>query len=321
LNGHTIIIVVASALLGCAKAEERPEPAAATDAVVSDFQATEERALGFRDEHGYFLVKGPSGWKHHGDALWRTGLALSALSCTAGQDTEAALALMLQELKGGLWRHPSRPTSISMDQTLPLYLAVASRVKRCPERAAFWKPLLALHRDFMAESGNRLNPYADTTLPLDFDYLRDLLLSELDLAGRPHTDRRLLLEAQLWAWVWAVRHSYRQDDQGQFVATLDKAACYRVNLAWVAIETMETLGERVSDNARNMICAETEGMGLATMDEWCGRGGLQEFLEKWQPNVWDVAFQRCPAWEGPDCVGDECAGVDKLVALRKKYAL
>ncbi len=217
-----------------------------------------------------------------------------------------------------------------MDQVLPYYLAVARQIGKCPRSAEAWRETLTLHRDFMQDTGDRLNPNSDEKLPVGFDYVRDLLLSRLDLAGEPSDDRKKFLETELWLWALAVRHSpaeikqmhpeltRRVDAQPKLFA---KAACFRVNLAWIAASAIDALGKPMSESMRGNFCGATDGLGLEHVDHLCGRPGLDEFLASWQANQWDDKFQRCRDWETPDCIGDQCAGIDKLEAMVEKYQL
>jgi hypothetical protein len=351
----TILYVVLH-LLGCDKAKEPSKPLEPTDPIVEDYIQTAIRVMDHTDQFGYVIVKGPYGeFKHQGDALWRSGLALAAMPCGTAMAIRQALATMVNELSGGLWRHPTLAQGISMDGALAFYLAMAARVARCPEETASWQSLMASHLRFMAANGDRLNPDSDVTLPAEFDFVRDQVAHKLGLAGEPHSDRQILLEAELWAWTLAVRHSPDQvatilteeaDEQSHYVdlspnldadsrsralrqiaakqgkepVEVGKAACFRVNLAWMSLRTIEHTDRMVTRWGRDRFCEASQDMGLTLVDSWCGRGGLAAWLEAWKPSRFDFQFQRCN-WEDSDCDGDSCGGVDKLHAMTELYDL
>lgn len=329
----TLFITSLILVVSCSKTKDRADSLPADDAVMSSYSLVVDRVMQHFDDTGFAIVWGPDGLaKHHGDGLWRTGLALAAMPCDKGSRQLDALEAMTAELGGGFWRHPSIPDKISMDGALAIYLAAAARTTRCPSEADRWATIMTMHRDFMAGSDKRLNPHDSTAiLPLGFDAVRDQVFHRLGLVGDPHSDRMLRLETEVWAWALAVRHSAYEVEEiiREDVPTYDtshlptdlKAACFRVNLGWMSLRAIEHTGRKISNFGRDRYCAATDGMGLALVDHWCGRPGLAEFNESWQPNVWDFKHQRCPAWEEADCVGDSCGGIDLLHGLTEQYDL
>lgn len=309
-----IIISLVLALAACSKAEERPEPRPATDGAQAALDETTQRVQSFDDGTGFLVVRGPDGPKHHGDALWRTGLALAGLPCSAGAALEAGLARMIAALGGGLWRHPSLPDKVSLDQALSFYLAGASRLKRCGAAAlAVWRPMLEDHRAFLAVHRNRLNPHASDVLIPPFHQVAEAVFAQAGVGPALETTGTAL-EAAVASWAMATRSA--------------KAACYRVNLGLMSLRAVELAGGRVSEKGRGDFChgipnvvGGAAGLGLVWPDFYCGDAApLDAFLGGFRWNRADFAFQRCPAWEDEnDCEGDECPGIDRLMALREKY--
>lgn len=310
-----LTLILALALAACSKAEERPAPEPATDTAEAALAETAKRVESFDDGSGFLVVRGKDGPKHHGDALWRTGLALAGLPCSAGAVLEAGLARMIAELGGGLWRHPSQPARVSLDQALGFYLGAASRLARCGAAAvAVWRPMLEDHRAFLAVNRGRLNPRADDVLIPPFDAVAEAVFAQAGVGPALETTGTAL-EAAVASWAMATRSA--------------KAACYRVNLGLMSLRAVELAGGRVSEKGRGDFCngipnviGGAAGLGLVWPDFYCGDAApLDAFLAGFQWNRSDFAFQRCPAWEDEnDCEGDECPGIDRLMALREKFA-
>jgi hypothetical protein len=78
-------------------------------------------------------------------------------------------------------------------------------------------------------------------------------------------------------------------------------------------QIVEELGGKISSESRNVFCAATKGAGLPTTDSWCGRGGLDTWLDSFVYNTWQYRHQRCPGWEVADGAGDDQPAVDELV--------
>ncbi len=94
-----------------------------------------------------------------------------------------------------------------------------------------------------------------------------------------------------------------------------------MNLGFLTLETLEDLGDDISNSGRNDFCAATRGVQIATVDEWCGRGGLKDWISNFQFDRYEYAFQRSGSWESPDGNGDKTPALDLLVAMRQVYNL
>jgi hypothetical protein len=178
------------ALAGCGKAEDRPELEQPTDENRADYRAISSRVERFVDAHGYVIARDAAGnEKHQGDGLWRSGIALANLPCDMGLGIERALQDMTRSLGGALWRHPTQPERMSLDQALGFYYGAAARVTRCPETAAAWREALALHKDYLEANDGQLNPVDGAKLTAPFTAVRDALFSAVNLADGPSGPR------------------------------------------------------------------------------------------------------------------------------------
>jgi hypothetical protein len=117
-----------------------------------------------------------------------------------------------------------------------------------------------------------------------------------------------VLEAQIAAWLEAVK--------------IARAPCFRANLAWRHVRSLEALGYHISWHGTLAICTATDGLQIPTWEQWCGRSpGLSEFLAGFKPNEWEFRFQRCGAWETADGAGRRHLELDRLEALDALYRL
>lgn len=311
------------ALSACRKADDEPAPLPATPDAQAEFDAAAARletgdltisppAAGpFVDETGHVVSRKSSGEADDtGDSLIWSGTALWALDCEQGKALEQTLAAEILALDGALERHPSLPGQVSLDGALGLYKGIAGRITRCPGSAEIWRPVVAAHLAKVGELGGRLNPGSDARLELGFGYVLDLLASRLGLREAPDDDR-LNGEGQL-AWqiaAWA------------FGVTAKRAACFRLNLGWLALTTVEDLGVSVASARRDGFCAATLHADSPLVDNWCGRGDLVAWVHAFQFNVYTYRHQTCGGWQSPDAGDRTTPGLDKLAAMRVAYNL
>lgn len=296
MKGLLLVLAVA----GCGH-QPRSEPEGPLAAPVGAYEQAADRALTFLDETGFVVSRNPQGEpKHHGDSLIFTGLLVASLDCERGLRPSQAILEMPPEF----WRHRILAgQKVSLDQALGAYQAVAYRIKACGERER-WRLFLAQHAEVFEQGGG-------PDVPPFFDHVRDRLFEEGGVYKKTHLaavskktqevtgqDNRRKLELEMAAWALAVK--------------LKKAACYRINLALMSFETLELLGDKVGGGE---FCANTKGMGLATVDHWCGREGLQAYIDSYKVNEMQYAHQRCRAWEEADGNGDSHPGIDYLRAL------
>lgn len=307
---HKIIrfALMASLVAACGKAEDRHDQLEASPPDVAKFDAAADRLLAEHLDEGFVVSRHPDGSPEHlGDALIWTGVALGSLDCDRGAVLERALLTMLEEMEGGLYRHPALANKISLDGALGLYNGVAHRLSTCPASAAKWTAALTSHREHMATSGDRLNPLSSTKMPEAFTYVRDLLFWKVGIRGKPDSSRRDALLSQLGAWTLAVKMS--------------KAPCFRIHLSYLAIDAIEALDGNIPGSARNQFCGASKGTDLPLIDHYCGRDELSGWIDGFQYNEYEYRHQRCGGWESPDGKGLATPAVDLLKAMKTAYKL
>lgn len=323
---YIALLIFTFGLAACAKAEQKPDPLPATDDVTDlRAHATERLLRDFVNPDG-FVVSRPLGWRdfppgaldakgnpaneaRRGEGLIWSGVALASLPCDAGDGIEAKMIDWIYANHGALIRvwplgEYKYGREVTLDGALGLYLGVAHRITKCG-KADVWRDAMEAHRDYREESQGGLHPNSDARLDLGFDYPLELALHRLGLRSAPHGDVLRMLEGAVVSWAWGVKQT--------------RAACYRVNLGLIAWETVEALGGTISDNARNGFCAATNGMDIPTVDHWCGRKHIEDYVWAWEEDVWEMRHQRCGAWEKPDANGLETPGVDVLWAIKMGF--
>lgn len=311
----TFLLVIA----GCSKPVE-PEPSPSTQTVAEAFADAQDRLASEHLENGWVCSRGaiPGYCEHAGDSLLWSGLWLGAASCDAGFESELALQGMIRRHDGALVRFDdSRPEfeeyrggrEVSFDGAIGLYAGIAARIKRCPETEPGWLEAMTTHAKFREENGGKLHSGVDSAFPSGFDVLPDLLLARLAGSGDPRDlERRASgLVAQSVAWAIATNATH--------------AAAYRVHLAHVALQALESLDVQVSSVGRSSFCAATRGVDIPTVDHWCARGDLAGWVEGFEFNEWEYRHQRSGAWESPDGNGFKTPGLDLIVGIRQAFQL
>lgn len=292
------LLTSALLLFGCSKAVEKPEPVDPREAEAALFDEAVNRLEAMSDGGWVVSRNAENGPEHTGDSLIWTGMAMGDLDCTRGVAQQEALVTMVRETGGKMYRHPSLKDQVSMDGAIGLYYGIARREHRC---GAYWAAVLEATPEFWE------NPlHVDgTEMPAEFTYVRDLLGFKLGFLPEPAVSRKGALEAEIAAWTLAV------------AAT--KAACYRVHLSLLGLQTIESLGGTISGNGRNAFCSLTKAMDLPTVDHWCGRPTA--FLAQFQYNAWEMRHQRCGAWETPDGGGLATPALDLITYLRSAFTI
>ncbi len=157
---------------------------------------------------------------------------------------------------------------------------------------------MSLQQAYRDEHDGLLNAKADTRLHAGFDRLPRVA------AGSTGENVSSLL-AQVVAWAAAVNASH--------------AAAFRINLGLLIIETLEDAGYAIPGLYRDGFCQATRGVDIPTVDHWCGRGGLPEFVRDFKYNEWEYRHQRSGSWESPDGGGIETPALDFLVGVDRLY--
>jgi hypothetical protein len=306
--------------VSCKKAADKPEPMepAGEDQLLYA-QAATRLVRDFVDEGGWVVSRhvGSNAAAHEGDSLIWSGLALHALDCVYGRPISDGLLGAVNRLSGGIYRHPSIPDDVSLDGAIGMWRGALKRATVCGD--ASWADALSQQARFMVVHDGQLNPSSRVVVPYPWNVLHEYVLHAVGvLKEAPSGDRKAMLEAAVVTWAAAVAASGR--DEGS-PAEVKKAACFRVHLGLQTLKTLEDAGATVAQKTRDRFCSVTEEMKLPTVDHWCGRTGLLEFIEGFAYDTWEYRHQRCPGWEKPDADGLRTPGLDLLTAYADLYGL
>lgn len=292
-------------VFGCERAKQ-PETATPSEQIVGLYNSTVLRLKNFMEPDGWVVSRTERGDPEHiGDSLIATGIAMASLPCAEGTALEDAVISAIDAYGGALIRHPQRNNSASMDGAWGMYYGAAYRVKNCGTIDK-WKPALKAHLDFVKNNNGKVNP-GGLSIDENMAYLSDLIGYRFGISAKPSEEQRSQFESYLVAWSYGVIQAH--------------AACFRVHLAWLALETMKLLEKEPSDTTRNAFCSVTKEADMPTVDHYCGRKSLSSFVEKFEFNRWEYRHSRCGGWETPDGKTNTSPAVDLLLALRLGYGL
>ncbi len=299
------------ALAGCAHEKAQPRESALESAdAQATYQETAGRILADFTPDGWLISKYDDGTlEHTGDSLIFTGMLLGVLSCEDVPKIEGALIGMINTLEGGFWRHPTKPDDVSQDGALGVYWGVSHMLTRCPERMVNWSEPLKKH---MALGDYQLNRNSMAQIFPEYDYARDYLFYIAAGGPKPDSGRLDRLGKEVAGSAFLAKTANQTG--------IGSDACFRVHIGLLAIETAEIFGGRLQDGTRDLLCEEAKGMGLSTLDAYCGRWeGVNELLDTWQYDEWEYQPQRCE-WESADGrAGLHTPGLGRLVGLRSKF--
>lgn len=282
--------------LGCSRARPVPPVDPSAAAAESYYEAEARLESTFLDQ-GMVVSRGKT--ENLGDSLIWSGVGLGSEDC-AHSGLRDGLYSLVKGTGGRLARHSSTPDAVSLDGALGYYYGVANRLVRCPSEAGQWHDTLSLQKDYMDAHGGQIN--VGYLMPGNFDFVQKAVMAKVGLSTAPSDDSLKGLAIEATAWTTAVK--------------LQKAACYRVHISWLALRTAEILGY---SPPRDGFCAASNSLGLAVVDHWCGRGGLDDFMSGFVYNKWQYKHQRCQDWETPDGDGDEQPAVDYLIGYTELY--
>ena len=297
----TRIIILAALASTCATKKDENPPIIIGDVELQSLRDEYEARLDSLIEPEYWVLSYRQDGDaiepiDQGDSLIFSGIAMGVTSCDGiGEKIETALLDAMPI--GTLFRHPTLPDQISMDGALGLLFGIAARWKYCDGQDVInkWSEFVN------AIDPDKLNPAADDTLPLEFRYVLDVLKWRMGLAQAPKVTRRAILETQVASWAHAVVET--------------KAACYRIHLGWLALRTLQMLGEAPSSIGKASFCSAIDPGQIPLIRHWCGGNLLVEYAKTYQKNEWSYRHQRCGGWEKPDGAQASRPGVDMLVAL------
>lgn len=297
-------LLLAALLTACGQAPDNGGQNSATPAVKAAYEATQKRLMGGTPEGWVISLSGETETAQ-GDSLLFTGIGMGVTDCLRGLKLENALVEMSAKLSGGAWRHPTIPDDVSDDGALGFYYGIVKRAKRCglsPDMQEAFKA----HITFVANHKGRLNPHSSVTLAAPLEVVLKAASHVTGLGDGPTRDEVDGLGVTMATWAEAVRAK--------------NAACYRVHLGLLALQTLEAAGYH-SPIGRNAFCAATKTLDLPTTNYYCGRDGLDSFLADFRYDVYEYRHQRCPAWESADGDGLWRPAIDHLIGLVDMYGL
>lgn len=314
---RNLLLMVTLLVVACnpvKKKLEASEPSAADIAAYQDASA----AVADRFIYGGFGVVSldPSGAPEHlGEALIWGGTYLWGVSCDLGKPVADALAAMINRLGGQMIRvdplgEYEGDRAITWDGMVGALMGISRRVTACGETDLWRQPILAMIA-YQDSRGHRLNDSSSAVAPVGFLYVRDLIAARLGLRDEPDESRKIDFEKNAAGWPAIVALSHQTG--------IGSDACFRVNLAFSSIVTVETLGKEMSDAARGEFCLGSDGMQIPTIDHLCGRERISNYIAQFEPNQWEYRHQRCGSWESPDGGGNQSPGLDRLTAYVMEF--
>ena len=296
---HLLLLI---ALTGCGQLPGHEKKSESHDPPFS-YEFLSTRLLSRFVENGFVVSRHPSGVPdHQGEGLLWSGIALDALRCEDGNAIEDSLIAGIVKRNGALVRTDpllgyEGKNEITLDGALGLYRGIASRAKRC-KTGPKWAEALALHASMVGRLDGGLNPNAPAKLGF-FSYVLESLALSQSIAVESLGYEKTTVELAAAGWAFGV------------IAT--KAACYRLNLGLLAVQTLDDVGDSLSSNAKKRYCDSTRGGGIATIERYCGRP--ENFVSEFKLNEWEYAHQRCKGWETPDGAGLETPALDLLTMM------
>lgn len=309
------VIILAFFLVGgCQKADDKIEAISPTASDRATYQMLSKRLVNDFTHGGFGVVsRKPDGQPEHlGEALIWGGTALWAIPCDDGRGLSASLASMIDDLEGAMIRvdplgEYAGGREVTFDGAIGALLGIARRAVDCGEAELWQRPMFKMIK-FQSEHGERLHPNVRAMMVGEFRYVRDLIAHRIGVRDlEPSSDRLRELEKIVSGWALAVQASH-QTGKGS-------DACYRVNLGLTGLLAVETLGKSISSEGRDALCQNSKGMDIPTVDHWCGRKPISNYLASYQTDLWEYRHQRCGSWESPDGDGNASHQLDRLVAF------
>jgi len=300
-------------LTSCSKAKDEFETDPPDAESVADYHAVSKRIADDFTIGGYGVITlKPDGQpEHQGEALLWGGTFLWSASCDAGRSVSEAMAAMILANDGQLIRvdplgEYRNGREITLDGAVGLLLGVSRRVSDCDESETWREPIEKMI-EFQNSHSDRLHRNVSSRLVGEFKYIRELIAYRVGLRDEPSEERLRDLEKIIGGWSFAVQLAHTTGQGSD--------ACYRNNLGLSMLSAAETLGKGISSAGRDQFCQNTKGNDIPTLDHWCGRKNISDYLSTYDPTQYEFRFQRCgEPWESADGDGNTSHQLDKLVA-------
>jgi len=309
-NLSLILILTLSNLVACEKIF--PKEKRERDPTISEIYNQAIDRLQGMSENGWIVSRWDDGsTEHEGEALLWNGTLIANSSCEDSRPQFDRIMQTIEDRDGQLVRYTplgeyENGRGLTNDGEFGLYYGMAGRIARCPDDRPRIREAWQRRQAYLDRNSGELYPGSGIRLVPGFSILVDIIEYSLDLRTRPTKDRQRLLETEVIAWAAAVK--------------IKKASCYRVNLSLIILESFELLGFPITNEGKYQFCAVTDGMDLPTVDHWCGRRHIADYVENFSYDEWEYRHQRCGAWETPDGKeGLETPGLDLIVAIWMGY--
>jgi hypothetical protein len=295
----------------CGKAEDHFAPEDPSEDQFADYRNLSETIA--RDfTHGGFSVvsRSPEGSPvHQGEGLIWGGTYLWAAPCDVGSEVSRSMAAMILKNNGQLIRvdplgEYEDGREVTLDGAIGLMAGVARRVVNCGE-SDLWRDPWDKMIKFQNANGGKLHANVEATMVDQWKYLRDLIGYKLGISSEPGDHRLKDLENAIGHWALLVKTAKETG--------IGSSACFRINLGFTSIITAETLGKSISSAGRDFFCRNVSGMTIPTTLHWCGYLTIKEYINEFEPDIWEYRHQRCQ-WENPDGKDNRSPALDKLVA-------
>jgi len=217
---------------------------------------------------------------------------------------------ILPIVRKDLWDYTDR--GFNFDGWAGFIYGYSSLWNKCPEYREELKANWNQFHDRFIRQGKKLWPngsHAD--IPPGFDIARrsfDRLVNNRSLPSQAYIRS---LEGIIMVWMQGIQEK--------------REACYRANLAFLHMLSLENIGYEFSSYFNSKYCSIMKPFDIPTIDYWCGHNDLNEWLDNYKLNEWDYRHQRCGSWEQPD--GNirpgrellESSAIDYIFAYGLKY--
>lgn len=309
------LLFISLLLIGCGSVENPFEKQPEEELERVEFDSAYARLVHDFTVDGYIVSREDGEPEHTGEAILWAGIAAGALPCDKANRFIHFLAKMSTD-NGGYFerwsplgeKYEDRP--INFDGMSGVYFGFAGYLSRCGSNPAIvdaW----GMHRAYLEENEGRLHPNIEETYPKAFDSVLQSIDYKLGLRGsEPSKDALTLVSATASGWAAATVAS--------------KEACYRIHLGYLQLKALDMLG---TPTGRTSFCKATGKLGnpretaidIPLIDHYCGRQGLEQYLDDFEFDRWEMRHQRCGLWETPDGNGDETPGLDYLIGYSEFY--